>query len=872
MVSRRFAAAMLLAASFGISRAEIDLPVALYYVSPEGNDAWSGKLAEPSPDGTDGPFGTIEKARDTIRAERGGAPRAWTVLVREGTYVVEEPLTFGPEDSGTDEHPVTYAAYPGEHPVISGGRVIEGWRPAAGGFGPARGKLWMAEIPETRGCNPLFNLLYVDGVRRTRARGPNGVGVREGFYTASEPEAADDRYGTTSFKYAGESLENWPNLADIELDLILEYTWLNHILPVGAVDETSHRVTLASPAVYTVRGYRVENALHELDEPGEWCVNTVQRRVYYWPPGGTMEGAEAIAPTMVSVVRFLGDEAAGRFVRNIGFRGFTITHGDRSREYHSIRPQFCGDSLDGAVLLRGAERITVEGCTVVDTGAWGILLDLHAQDNRIVGNTICGAGAGGVLLLGYGVGTKDVNHGNEVSWNKVHHCGRIYYHSHGVAAWQSGDNRIEHNLIFDMPYCGICLLGVGSEYCQQFRGAKTPPYNMPDWPYWFRYDEIPDEDPLNPETVVKYRHARNNLLQYNVCYDLMKVVQDGGAYYNCSSGADNVVRRNLAKDIFSWGHNLAVYQDYESHAKVLEQNVLVDGGNTAGGFWAAHRGATPLGQFAFGVSEMLNDEHALLETMLGICDTFQYAGAMDRPPRSVAWRAIRPPRKAAPGVTFACVFDDYDVGDLVGQHDWEPFGPRAGIRIDDGVVTPKHEPGLVATTSAIDCWAAVWHGVLLDSEQDLVVELDACIPEGASVKAFFELYFNRYGIHQEHAFGPAIIGGAQDGLKNTIGLRADSGGPRSLSETKLTPGHWYRLRLRVPAGGQSGTLSLKNLTAGDEEYSPLRFADDAETVDLSSGDAWSPEVPSLTMLVLRLGADAQVAGIRLCNPPKEEES
>ena len=37
------------------------------YVAPNGNDAWSGRLAAPDAAGTDGPFATLTAARDAIR-------------------------------------------------------------------------------------------------------------------------------------------------------------------------------------------------------------------------------------------------------------------------------------------------------------------------------------------------------------------------------------------------------------------------------------------------------------------------------------------------------------------------------------------------------------------------------------------------------------------------------------------------------------------------------------------------------------------------------------------------------------------------------------------------------------------------------------
>ena len=82
------------------------------YVSPEGNDAWSGRLPAPNADGTDGPLATVAKARDTVRAIRAESPARdtpVTVLLRGGRYELNETLELGPEDSNT-----TYAAFPGD--------------------------------------------------------------------------------------------------------------------------------------------------------------------------------------------------------------------------------------------------------------------------------------------------------------------------------------------------------------------------------------------------------------------------------------------------------------------------------------------------------------------------------------------------------------------------------------------------------------------------------------------------------------------------------------------------------------------------------------------------------------------------------------
>ena len=58
------------------------------YVSPDGDDAWSGTLPEPNAGRTDGPFATLARARDAVRQARaeGGLTGEATVEVRYGAY------------------------------------------------------------------------------------------------------------------------------------------------------------------------------------------------------------------------------------------------------------------------------------------------------------------------------------------------------------------------------------------------------------------------------------------------------------------------------------------------------------------------------------------------------------------------------------------------------------------------------------------------------------------------------------------------------------------------------------------------------------------------------------------------------------------
>ena len=140
-----------------------------FYVSPDGNDRWSGKRKKPNSAKNDGPFATLHRARDAIRElkrQQGGTlQQPVTVFLRDGTYFLSEPLVLTPEDSGTLDFPVTYRAYRKEKPVISGGKPITDWK--------QQGNLWVANLPEVKTGKWYFRLLRVGDDWAIRARYPN---------------------------------------------------------------------------------------------------------------------------------------------------------------------------------------------------------------------------------------------------------------------------------------------------------------------------------------------------------------------------------------------------------------------------------------------------------------------------------------------------------------------------------------------------------------------------------------------------------------------------------------------------------------------------------------------------------------------------
>ena len=134
------------------------------YVSPDGNDSNAG---------TEGaPLKTIEAARDKIHAMASLPEGGVTVILKDGSYVVDETIEFTPADSGTKGSPVVYKA---EHPgkaIITGEQAITGWAKAGNVEGlseAAQGNVYVADV-ET---GWRFHDLYVNGQRQQVSRSEN---------------------------------------------------------------------------------------------------------------------------------------------------------------------------------------------------------------------------------------------------------------------------------------------------------------------------------------------------------------------------------------------------------------------------------------------------------------------------------------------------------------------------------------------------------------------------------------------------------------------------------------------------------------------------------------------------------------------------
>lgn len=594
MRSRLFAS-LLLAAFATLAEAK----TLVVHVATNGNDGWSGDFPSPVARGDDGPLATLAAAVKSVRTARHRLPGSVdgaTIMLRSGTYELNEPLVLTPEDSGTgSQTPLLITAYPGERPILSGGRRIAGWKPVG-----ALPGTWQVTIPEVEAGQWYFRQLFVNGQRQQRARSPNS-----GSYRIQGP-SPQDKPVRIRFK-PGEISKEWA--ADGDVEVVAYLAWADLRMPIRAVDETNGVATLAGDPRPSNREdnarFYIENARGALDQPGEWHLDrktgvlTLQIEL-----GADLNRAMTVAPRLQEILRIEGDLANERPVRHVILRGLTFADTDWDLGPTGYADTQAAIEIRGDILAQGACDVTIEDCVFTRLGGYGLELGRGCQRWKVAGNEFRDLGAGGIRLGETAIRTNSFEscEGHSVTDNHIHQVGRVFPAAVGVMILQSGNNRVAHNHVHDLFYSAI---SVGWNWGYQ----ETPcHHNLIEFNHLHNIGQgrLSDMGAVYTLGIQNGTVIRNNLIHDVESFTYggwglytdegsSHIVLESNLVYRCKSagfhqhyGRENLVRNNIFA--FNREHQLMRSREEAHLSFVFERNIVYfDSGELLGGNWSSNR-------------------------------------------------------------------------------------------------------------------------------------------------------------------------------------------------------------------------------------------------------------------------------------------
>lgn len=510
------------------------------HVAPGGDDSWSGRFAEPNPADSDGPFASLDRAQRAVREWRtGGGPRGPVTVLIRGVHRLPAPFVLTPEDSGTKDAPVTYAAAPGEQPVLSGGRRITGWRQ-----GPA--EIWTAEVPEAKSGRWCFRQLFVNGRRARRARSPNDGYFRVVGLVDPKPDAPWNK-GVDRFRFRASDIDAYHDLNHVEV--VVFHSWNTSRVRIASVDKAQAIVSFTGPTIFRPlawdpeQRYYVENARELLDSPGEWYLDRETGVLSYWPLAGEdLRTAEVVAPVLTELVRLDGDPDAGRFVDHVRLVGLSLQHADWTLSEQGYGDPQAAVTVPAVVSAKGARFCALEQCEIAHVGTYGVWFSRGCKENRIVQNHLYDLGAGGVRIGEPAMAASDVaeSSNNLISNNYLHDGGCVYAGAVGVWLAQSSHNEISHNEIHSFDYSGISL----------------------GWNWGFQPNR-----------------THHNRIEHNHVHHVVRgVLSDAGGIYMLGIQTGTVVRHNIFHDVFPYAGKPAmawgIYFDSGASGLLVENNLV----------------------------------------------------------------------------------------------------------------------------------------------------------------------------------------------------------------------------------------------------------------------------------------------------------
>ncbi len=458
---------LLLLSGAAVSTAGAELVVHVSRTAADGGAGADGSAQKP--------FVSITAARDFIRAGRkdGKIPptEAITVEIAAGVYPIEKLIAFTAADGGTAEAPVTYRAEKKGAAELRGGVTLPGdaFRRIddAGTLSrlaeSARGKVLVcdlgnyisAELPvfgnSFRGTPP-GPWLYVDGESMTLARWPNKDAdnhgwavfsevIDKGFADPGSNDPAMQKAHPGAFVFDDPRPASWDIDAGVWLLGYWTHDWYDENIRIDSYDAEKKVIRLAARHSYGLMGgtwgakgrrFFAHNLLAELDAPGEWFVDRVEKKLFYYPASPIADSEVVLATSTESLLSFTD-------TKHLNLEGLSF-----------------GYSHGSGLSAKQVEHLAISGCTFHNLSGTGITL--NGAHSRVQSCDIFNIGRNGISLSGGDRKTLTPAE-NLIANNHIHHYA-LFQRTYAPAISASGCGQtVRNNLIHHAPHNAIGYSG-----------------------------------------------------------------------------------------------------------------------------------------------------------------------------------------------------------------------------------------------------------------------------------------------------------------------------------------------------------------------------------------------------------------------------
>jgi len=520
----------------------------IFYVSLNGNDTWSGRFSEPNQTKTDGPFASLNRAKEAIREIETG--KKITVYLRAGIYPLSESFKL---DSIKN---IVWRAFSDEKVAFIGAKKIGNFQSISDPMilnridKACQEKVLVCDLKK-QGINDYGEItqrgspgmeLFFNGKRMTIARYPNESWLK----VADVPQSGDKlfnkglerekryngvpvgrHYGRIKFDHERPAM--WSTENEIYLHGYWTWDWSDSYQKAQSIDLDKKEITLAEPHHhygYTKnQRYYFLNILEELDQPGEWVLDRTNGLLYFYPPAPIEQNEIFVSILDQSLV---------------------ILENCENTSIQGLQFEF---SRSNGIVINGGNHNLIAGCTFRNLGADAVVIN-GGSDNGITSCDIYDVSMGGIQLRGGD--RKKLIPANNFAVNND-----IYEYSQWIRTGQLAidlfgvGNRIAHNVIHDAPHGAIYVRG--NEHLLEFNEIYNVCYETGDagaihtgrnytWRgnvYRYNYVHHLKGPGLHGCTALYLDDFTSGYTLYgNICYKSGRGALIGG-------GRDNVVENNI---------------------------------------------------------------------------------------------------------------------------------------------------------------------------------------------------------------------------------------------------------------------------------------------------------------------------------------